>query len=79
MEKYEATFEIESKSDAHAVERVVNQLYDSLREESRTVREGTTNSAQMLGQFQAIRDAAKNPQPGRFTVVYETQEEEFEE
>ena len=79
MEEYEATFVIESKSDASAVERLMNQLYDSLREEARTVREGTEDSARMLEQFKAIRDAARRPKPGRFTVVYERQEEGFEE
>ena len=74
MEEYEATFEITSKSDAHAIEQLMNQLYDSLREESRTVREGTKDSTQVLQQFKAIRDAARSPKPGRFTVVYETRE-----
>ena len=56
----------------------MDQLYDSLREKSRTIREGTKDSTQVLQQFKAIRDAARNPKPGRFTVVYETREE-FEE
>jgi hypothetical protein len=79
MEKYEATFQIESKSDAYAVERLMNQVYNSVREESRTTRQGTKNSTQMLGQFKTIRDATRSPKPGRFTVVYETREEGFEE
>ena len=79
MEEYEATFEITSKSDAHAIERLMNQLYDSLREESRMVRKGTKDSTQVLQQFKAIRDATRNSKPGQFTVVYEPREEGFEE
>lgn len=79
MEEYEATFTIESKSDAYAIERLMTHVYDSVREESRTTREGTEDSTQMLGEFKAIRDATRSPNPGRFTVVYETKEKGFEE
>lgn len=79
MEEHEATFEIESESDAYAVERVMDQLYDSLREESRTVRDGTTDSRRMLEQFRSVRDAVRSPKPGRFTVVYEPEQEGFDE
>lgn len=79
MEEYEATFEIESKSAAHAMERSLARLYDSLREESRTVREGTGDSSEMLEQFAAIRDAARDPAPGTLTVTYERTGESFDE
>ena len=78
MEEYEATFEVDSKTDAHAVERLLDRLYDSVREESRTLREGTGDSAEMLAQFEAIRDAARDRRPGQLTVVYERREEGFE-
>lgn len=77
MEEYEATFEVDSKTDAHAVERLLDRLYDSVREESRTLREGTGDSAEMLAQFEAIRDAARDRRPGKLTVVYEQREEGF--
>lgn len=78
MGEYEATFEIESKADAYAVEKVLTRLYDALREESRTVRDGTTDSTEMLEQFATVRDAAQNPMPGRLTVTFEQNEESFE-
>lgn len=78
MEEYKATFEIESKSDAHAVERSLSRLYDSLREESRTIRKGTNNSTEMLEQFESIRDATCRQKPGKLTVVYEQKEEPFD-
>ena len=77
METYEAAFEIDSESDAHAVERLLNRLYDAVREESRTVREGTGDSTETLSDFAALRDAAKRPAPGRLTVVYERRADEF--
>lgn len=79
MDEYEATFEIDSKTDAYAVERLMNQVYDSLREETRTVREGSSDSAETIEQFRAIRDAARRPTPGRLTVVFEQKDEEFGE
>lgn len=78
MAEHEATFVIESKADAYAVERLANRLYDSLREEARTVREGTADSTDMLAEFEAIRDAAERRRPGQLTVVYETRDEGFE-
>lgn len=79
MEEYEAIFEVESKTDAYAVERTLNRLYDSLREESMTVRGGTNDSTAMLEQFKAVRDAAQRPAPGTLTVVYEQEDEAFKE
>jgi hypothetical protein len=79
MDEYEATFEVDSKSDAYAIERLMNQVYDSLREESRTVREGSSDSTKMIAEFEAIRDAARQPKPGRLTVILEQRDEEFEE
>ena len=79
MDEYEAVFEIDSETDAYAVERLTNRLYNSLREESRTLREGSSDSMEMLAQFEAIRDAARRPTPGKLTVKYESQDEEFEE
>ena len=77
MDEYAATFEIESKADAHAVERLLNRLYDAVREESRTVRKGTSDSTATMTDFAALRDAARRHAPGRLTVVYERREDEF--
>ncbi len=79
MDEYEATFEIESKTDAYAVERITNRLYDSIREESQTLRDGAGNSTEMLEQFEAIREAAKHPTPGQLMVVYRARDEGFED
>ena len=59
MERYAATFEIESKTDAHAVDRLLNRLYDAVREESRTLRAETSDSAETMAEFAAMSDAAK--------------------
>jgi hypothetical protein len=79
MEEYEATFEIESRTDAYAVEKALSRLYDTVREESRTVRGGTADSTELLEQFAALRDAAQEPMPGRLTVTFERSEESFEQ
>lgn len=78
MEEYKAVFEIESKADAYAVERLMDQLYDSLREESQASREGSGDSTEMLAQFETIRDAARRPTPGTLTVIYEYRDGDFE-
>ena len=78
MEAYEATFEIESTADAYAVDKVLTRLHDTLREEARTVRDGTTNSTAMLERFANVRDAAQNPVPGTLTVTLEHDGEPFE-
>ena len=70
---------MDSKTDALAVERLMNRLYDALREESRTLQDGTRDSTEMLSQFEAIREAARRRRPGRLTVVYEQRDEEFDE
>jgi len=75
METYEAAFEIDSESDAHAVESPVPSR--TVRDSSRTVREGTGDSTETLSDFAALRDAAKRPAPGRLTVVYERRADGF--
>jgi hypothetical protein len=78
MDKYTAEFEVDSKTDAYAVERLMTHLYDSLREESRMLRNGGSDSTDMLAQFETIRDAAQRPTPGKLTVIYESRDEAFE-
>lgn len=78
MDEYTAVFEIDSKSDAYAVERLMNRVYDSLREESRTLAAGTSDSTDMLDQFETIRNVARTPTPGKLTLIYETQDEDFD-
>lgn len=78
MDDYVAVFEVESKQGARAVERLMEQLYDSVREESRTVRDGSSDSSEMLAQFKTLRDATRRSAPGRLTVTYEPRDEDFE-
>jgi hypothetical protein len=40
MSAYEASFEIDSKPDSYAARRVLEGVYDTIREESQSVREG---------------------------------------
>jgi hypothetical protein len=79
MEELRATFEIESESDAHAVERLLNHLHDLLREESRITGKETSDSSEMLTQFETLRDAARSRKPGSLTVVFEQRDRPFEE
>jgi hypothetical protein len=53
-------------------------VYDSVREESRSVRQGSEDSTETIAAFEALRDAAAEPAPGRLRVVYERDEDGFE-
>lgn len=79
MSNYEATFEIDSKTDSYAARRLLEQAYDTIREESRSVREGTDDADELLESFRTLRDAAKPPTPGRLTITYERYDGEFED
>ena len=79
MSHYEASFEIDSKTDSYAARRILEQVYDTIREESRSVREGTDDAEELLEEFRTLRDATKRPTPGRLTITYEQFEDEFED
>jgi len=79
MSHYEASFEIDSKTDSYAARRMLERVYDTIREESRSVREGTDDADELLEEFRTLRDAAKRPTPGRLTITYEQFEDEFED
>jgi len=79
MSYYEASFDIDSKTDSYAARRMLEQVYDTIREESRSVREGTDDGDELLAAFRTLRDAAKQPTPGRLTITYERFEAEFED
>ncbi len=78
MERYEAVFEIESKSDSYAARRILERVYDTIREESRSVREGSVDSSELLGQFETLSEVVKEQTPGRLTITYEVFDEEFD-
>lgn len=75
----EATFEIESRDDAEAVRRLLERLHDVLREETRSVYDGDDGASDALREFEALRDAAREPSAGRLTVTYERSDAPLEE
>jgi hypothetical protein len=72
------TFEINSKTDAYAARTMHERSYNTIREESKTAREGTEEAQELLDQFKALRDAAKDHSPGTLTITYEQSDEEFD-
>ena len=78
MSRYETSFEVDSKADSHAIHRLLEQVYDAVREESRTVREGSNDASELLQEFETLRNAAKEPSPGEIRIVYERYDDEFE-
>lgn len=77
MERYEASFEIDSKTDSYAVRRILERAYDTIREESQSVRDGSDDATALLEEFETLRDAAKRPAPGRLTIIYEQDDDGF--
>lgn len=75
MRQYEATFEIDSKADAYAIHRILERVYDTVREESRNVRVGSDDAATLLDEFRTLRDAAAQPASGSLTITYERDDE----
>lgn len=79
MDKIEASFDIDSKSDSYATQRILEGLYDRVREESQTVVAGSEDASELLDQFERLRDAAERPAPGTLTVTYERADDHFED
>jgi uncharacterized protein YyaL (SSP411 family) len=79
MTRYEATFQVDSKNDSYAVRQMLESVHDVIREESRTVRDGSEDASALLQEFRSLRDAAKEPSPGELTIVYEQYDDEFDE
>lgn len=71
MSRHEASFDIDSKTDSYAARRILERAYNTIREESRSVREGAEDADALLREFEALRDAAKQPADGKLTIVYE--------
>ena len=78
MSRHSASFEIDSKTDSYAARTILEQVYDTIREESRSVREGTEDADELLEAFRTLRDAAKRPTPGRLVITYEAYDTDFE-
>lgn len=79
MSRHEATFEIESKSDAYAVRLLAERMHDTLREELQKSLEDDTAPSEALQQFAAIREATRHQSAGRLTVIYERRRETFDD
>ena len=56
MSHYKASFEIDLKTDPYTAQRLLEQVYDTIREESRSVRGGTDDADALLREFQTLRD-----------------------
>ncbi len=79
MSRYEATFEIKTKSDAHIVRLLAERVYDTMREERSNSLQNNTDLNKLLQQFAAIREAARNQSPGSLTIIYEQHDESFDD
>lgn len=76
--RHDATFEISSKTNAHAIRRLLERTYDVVREAvARSDPEGTS-SDETLRAFEAVCEAMDTPAPGTLTVVYERHSEGFD-
>ena len=79
MAHYEATFEINSEIDSHAVRLLTERVYNTIREELRHTDQGDASPTETLQQFKAIREAASRSSPGTLTVIYEQHDETFDD
>jgi hypothetical protein len=79
MVEHTASFDIDSKTDSYAAERILEQVYNTVREETRTVRDETDDDEDILAEFRAVRDAAERRKPGRLTITYEQYADDFED
>lgn len=71
MSRYEASFEIDSKTDSYAARRILEQVYDAVREETRSVQEGSDDTSDLLQEFEPLREALEDPAAGKLTITYE--------
>lgn len=78
MSRYEASFEIDSKADSYAARRIVEEVYDIVREESRKVREGSADTSELIQEFKTLREAANQPSRGELTITYEQYDDELD-
>ena len=79
MSQYEATFEIDSKSDAQIARILAERVYDTVREETREVSGAESSPSEMLEDFEAIREAAGRFRRGTLTVRFDQSDESVEQ
>lgn len=78
MSTHDAAFEISSKTNAHAVRRLLDQTYDVVCEEVARTEDSAGSSDETLRAFETIREAMDPPAPGTLTVVYERHADGFD-
>ncbi|WP_332900251.1 MULTISPECIES: hypothetical protein [unclassified Haladaptatus] len=78
MSRYVASFDIDSQTDSYAARRILERVYDTIREESSSGREDSDDTSELLESFKTLRDAAKRPTTGKLTITYEQYDDEFE-
>lgn len=71
MSRYQASFEVDSKTDSHAARRILERVYDTVREESQSVSEGSDDADELLEAFRVLRDATKQSTAGKLTITFE--------
>lgn len=79
MSRHEATFEIESETDAHAVRLFAEQAYNTFREELQHPDRNDAPGNGTLRTLEAIREATRQPSPGSLTVIYERHGDTFDD
>lgn len=70
MGEHTATFEIDSESDARVISRLLDEIYNRLREERRGVHGEDAPDDRMLAEFEALRDAVDRGSGGEVTITY---------
>lgn len=78
MVRHEASFEIESRQDSYAVRRVLERIYDTIREETQSNPGESDDVNEVLREFETLREAARGPTPGKLTITYDRSEETFD-
>lgn len=79
MVRHEASFEIDTKRDSYAVRRVIERIYDTIREETQSNPGESDGANEVLREFETLREAARRPTPGKLTITYDGYDEEFDD
>ena len=56
----------------------MEQVYDAIREELRSVREGSNDVSELLQEVKTLQDAARQPSMGKLTITYEEYDDDFD-
>ena len=78
MSRHVSSFEMDSQTDSYAARRILERVYDTIREESLSGREDSDDTSELLDSFKTLRDAAKRPTAGKLAITYEQYDDEFE-